>query len=174
MGAGDWEIGVWNDAIAEVKDGVLLINVLEPNTARYISHPYLTFLNAPFELELDMSYVSGATDAIASIVFRLQNNGDHASLSLSDKGSVHIGMVKEGNYYSLIPWTRFHSFVRGTNHIRFIDDGARVMAYINDELFFDIPFYDLPLGSIGLYVISYDGGEATWSFDNIVIHQIGR
>lgn len=174
MDAGDWEIGVWDDAIAEAKDGVLFIEVLEPNTSRYISHPDLIFLNAPFELELDMLCVSGASDAIASIVFRLQNSGDHASLSLSNQGSAQVGKGIAGEYYHLIPWTRFQSITRGKNHIRLIDNGARVIAYINDELFFDIPFHDLPLGSLGLFAISYVGGGATWAFDNIVIHQIGR
>ena len=171
---GDWGIGVWDDATAEVKDGVLFINVLEPNTSRYITHPELAFLNAPFELELDMLCVSGASDAIASIVFRLQNSGAHAALSLSNNGSVLIGMGEGDDYYFLIPWTRFHAVERGKNHIRIIDDGVRVIAYINDVLLLDIPFQDLPLGSLGLFVITYDGGGATWAFDNIVTRLIGR
>jgi len=51
-------------------------------------------------------------------------------------------------------------------------DGATFVAvYVDEALVFYIPFEALDLGGIYLDVSTFDK-EATWEFDNLVIHEL--
>jgi hypothetical protein len=149
-----------------------MVTIFEPNWVWDIGHPSLDFVTQAFSLEVDLRHVSGAADSEAGISFRRQNADNMAILNLTADGYLTLAVLEDGEYRSLIPFARLRGASPGSYHIRLEDDGSRVVAFANGALLFDLPMEALPLAGIALTVGTFDGGEATWAFDDLTVRAL--
>lgn len=175
-GPGGWRLDTTGDYSAEIRDGMLVIDVLSPNLLYRVGHRSLDFLNSPFDLEIRLDFRAGPPESYAAIDFRYIDEYNFATFFVNGAGLVAAGAVIDGQFYEHLPWIRLSAVSRDSNVIRLIDRGERVIAYANGELLFDYPFpYQfLAPGSLGISVATYDEGNATWAFDNLSIREVAR
>jgi hypothetical protein len=170
-GSGEWYVSSDSNGSSQVADGELLLTVEGANYEYGSGHPDLNFINAPFDITVAMSNKSGPRDAYGGIGFRYFDDANFAALYVNGDGFINLGFTLEGTYYIIIPWTRPVSVPRRPYIIHLVDSGTRVVAYLNDELVFDLPFEDLRTGGIYLFAGTFEGGPSTWSFDDLHVRQ---
>ena len=170
-GSGEWYVSSDSDGSSQVADGELLLTVERANYEYGSGHPDLDFLNAPFDITVAMSSKSGPRDAYGGIGFRYSDDANFAALYVNGDGFINLGFTLEGTFYVLIPWTRPVSVPGRPYIIRLIDSGRRVVAYLNDELLFDLPFEDLRTGGIFFFAGTFEVVPSTWTFDDLHVRQ---
>jgi hypothetical protein len=169
---GDWVTGEFDDSSAEITEGGLILSVHETNMMISSWHTEFDPFDLPFDLTVDVYPLEVIPDAFASIEFRYIDEENVADFSIDGYGQYSFGSFIDGDYYEIIPWTRSAAISRRQNSIRVLDYGDRVIVFCNGELLFNIPFEDIPPGSLGFSVSTYEEGTASFMFDNVVLREI--
>jgi hypothetical protein len=170
-GSGEWYVSSDSDGSSQVADGELLLTVDRANYEYGSGHPDLDFLNAPFDITVAISNKSGPREAYGGIGFRYLDDANFAALYINGDGFINLAFTLDGTYYIIIPWTRPVSVPRRPYIVRLIDSGRRVVAYLNDELIFDLPFEELRTGGIYFFAGTFEAVPSTWSFDDLHVRQ---
>ena len=171
-GPNEWTLTSSTEGSSLVTDGHLVLTVDKPNWTFSSGHPDLDFLNPPFDLSVAITSLRSPRDAYAAIGFRYFDEANSANLYLDGNGFVSLGEYFEGAYYDTIPWTRVAGISRGTNLLRLVDLGNRLVAYANGNLLFDMPFETLGPGGVYFFVGAFADAHAEWAFDDIVVRQL--
>lgn len=171
-GDGEWYLEEGKDYSIYVANGELVLTSYAPNFETSTGHPDLDFFNKPFEMNVEITFVDGAVDSYAGIDFRVFDEDNYAEFLISADGFATLGLFFEGEWYDIMAWSSVRSLRSGTNEIRLIDTGSRVIAYANGELIFDVPLSDLGPSGIYFLVGTYDDGRAEWTFDNLEIREV--
>lgn len=170
-GPADWFVATDASGSSAVEDGKLLVTITEPNWTWYTGNRALDFLNSPFDLSVTLTHEDGPRESYGAVSFRYFDPDNNAQVYVDGNGFVSAGMFLGGEYIVVVPWTRPSTSGRGPYLLRLVDSGRRIAAYLNNELVFDIPFEDLRLGGVSLFVGAYEEAPATWGFDDIRISE---
>jgi hypothetical protein len=171
---GEWYLGTLENSSVEIRDGQLILSVDATNIITSSSHPEFDTLRIPFDLSVQITNLGPASTGYASIYFRYADDDNLAEFAIAGDGFVAFWVILEGEYYDIIPWIRATAIDQDSNNIQLIDYGDRVVAYLNGDLFFNIPFEDIPLGSIGFSVGTYDEDVASFGFDGVILREARR
>lgn len=168
-GGGEWYLGPGSAGSARVADGRLLVTVRWANYLYFTGHPGLDYLNTPFDLTVSLASDTQPRDAYAAVGFRCVDDANYAEVAVNRDGFVSMGLTLDDTYYPIILWTRPAPAIRQPYMLRLMDSRSRVKAFLNDNLVFDIPLQDPPLGGIFLFAGTYDEVPSTWAFDDLQI-----
>lgn len=170
-GPGEWYVSSDTNGSSQVAEGELLLTVNQANYEYGSGHPDLDFLNSSFDITVALSNKSGPRAAYAGIGFRYFDEANYAALVVNGDGFIQLWLTLDGTYYQIIPWTRPVSVPSRPYVIHLTDSGRRIVAYLNDELLFDLPFEDLRTGGIYFFVGAFEETPSTWSFDDLQVRQ---
>jgi hypothetical protein len=180
-GDSEWFLGEMPEGSSQISNGQLAIEVQEPAWVIWASHPELDLLDE-YVLDMDISYVSGPTDATGGIAFRCNQEGEEwLVLGLDADGFFSVWRETWDDYTELlefaevIPWVQTNAIARGQaiNHVRLIDESRGVTVYINEELVTSFPYASVRPGCPLLFVQTFEQEGATWVFDNVTVREIG-
>jgi hypothetical protein len=179
-GAGEWSVGGTDSSTATVENGQLIINVLQANWVRSVGHPALDRLDT-YAMDFDMTYTSGGEDSEGGLAFRCETDdpsSEWLELSFAQDGYVTLAAipvddtVNSVNYHIAFTPIDLLNTGQATNHIRVLDDLTTVTIYVNGELLALIPYDQADPGCPALLAGTYDGGPATWAFDNVEVYNL--
>ncbi len=177
-GAGEWFIGESPEGSNSVGDGQLIIEVKNTLWHWFASHPDLERLDANI-LEVDLAYISGATDSSAGIRFRCSPGGAAwVGVYLGADGFFSVARADNVDdkfeFTDVIPWALNPAIklAPAVNHVRLIDDSEEVTVIINGEQVANFPYADLEPGCPFLFATTFEQGGAVWTFDNVSVHEI--
>jgi hypothetical protein len=168
-GPGEWGTTFGNEAIIQVRGGKLSISLANPDLSYWTGHPETDFLNRPYVVEVDITFVDGSPDSSGSVYPRFMDDDNFGWFSVDGDGWVSFSLIIEGEFYDVVPWIKLPAVKPGSNRFKFADDGTTLMVYGNGELLFAIPFTDLRPSSVLFGADTYETGNVTWEFDNLVV-----
>jgi hypothetical protein len=179
-GPGDWTVGGTDSSTATVENGQLVIDVLQADWVRTVSHPALDRLET-YAIDFDMTYTDGAEDSEGGLAFRCESDdpsSEWLELSFAQDGYVTMASIpvddtaNSVNYHIAFTPTDLLNTGQATNHIRVLDDLTTVTIYVNDQLLALVPYDQADPGCPALLAGTFDGGPGTWAFDNVMVYNL--
>lgn len=167
-----WGIDDYDTSSAYLDDGKLILEVYSPNDLHLVGNEEMDPISIPYDMTFVADFLEGAVDSDLFIEFRWFDFNNYAIISISGNRFMALSLFLDNEFYNIIPWTKMRALSSGSNEIRFIDTGNRIILYANDVLMFDMPFEELGYGSVILGIETWDSGSATWSIDDFVLREV--
>lgn len=170
----DWLLESDLDASASYVDGQLQLRVSSPNLIAWAELKEHQFDD--FELEAEVTQLSGPDNNSYGIVFRMKSPSAHYSFDISGDGYYRFNRRDEaegGRWTEIIDWLESPAIHRGasTNMIRIVAQGDQFTFYINGQLVAEANDDGYRSGSIGLNAGSFHEPGVEIAFDNLVVRR---
>jgi serine/threonine-protein kinase len=123
-------------------------------------------------LAVDVQLVDGVSNAQYGLVFRRGESKDYYLILVGDDGYYEFVGVLEGNWTTLVDWTKTAAIQSGAvNRLEIVAQGSRFTLYINGEYVDEFSDDRLTSGKPALVVGLKEAGDTSVvEFDNFELH----
>jgi len=123
------------------------------------------------DIEADIVLDESAEESAAGIAFRYVDGDNFYLYRVSASGSYNLTLYYQGRQQALIDWTESPAINgRGKpNKLRVEALGDHIRLFVNGTLLDEISDSSLAEGGIALAATTFDTGDVTFLFDNVVV-----
>ncbi len=155
------------DATYTFADGTYAINLKTP---KYIVWSTFKGTYDDAAVEVDTT-LDGPSQSAAGLMFRYQDSENFYLFQVSGDGRYGLDVYENDELTTLIDWTD-SSEINGTgeaNRLRVETEGSVIRLFVNGELLEEISDDTFADGEMALAVNTFDEGDATVTFDNLIV-----
>jgi hypothetical protein len=159
-----------NNATYEFIDGAYAISVKVP---KYIVWSSYTGTYDDVDIQVDASLDEGPLDSAAGVLFRYQDEDNFYYYRVSADGSYNLTLYAAGERRVLVDWTEAPE-IKGrqqVNHLGVEAVGDHIRLLVNGTLLAEVSDDTFAKGEIALAVTTFEEGDATFKFDNLIIRR---
>jgi hypothetical protein len=120
-------------------------------------------------IQADSTIAAGSKAVAAGLIFHYQDNRNFYLFSVSSDGYYALEVLQNNEWQTLIDWTPSESISATHNTLRVEIKGGKIAMLVNGDLLEATQDTTLSGGGAGLAVSSFDAGQVTTRFDNLLI-----
>ncbi|RMG96035.1 MAG: hypothetical protein D6706_10915 [Chloroflexi bacterium] len=169
---GPWLIEGDEKASTAVTDGVLLIEIHEPDTVQFatLSEPILS----DFVAEVDARLLAGDTESSFGLLARMQGPNAFYRFEITASGLYMVERYNpDGTWTRFLPdWTPSPAINQGINvpnRLKLVAIGRSLSFYVNDVFLHQVADAEFVSGTIGLDAGTFGRAGLRVAFDNLVV-----
>jgi hypothetical protein len=165
-----WEIGEYDTGSVGYEDGAYSVVSFGDGDMMW-GLANRSFDNLVIEVEARQVSAGPEDDNAYGVMCRVQPNDDGYVLRISGDGFYSIQVVADGEFESLVEWTRSDAIRQGeaTNRLRAVCDGADLALVVNGELVAQTSDGTFSEGDIALTATSFEEEATEIHFDDLVV-----
>jgi len=170
-----WEVGDYEGGSVGYDGGAYFVRSDEDGSVMW------GVANRSFDdlvIEVDATQISAPSNNnnAYGVKCREQSNGDGYGLMISGDGYYSIQIIADGEWDPLVDWTESDAIHQGngTNHIRAVCDGAKLVLFVNGQLLGEAEDSTYSEGDIALASSTLESDPTEIHFDNLVVREPKR
>ncbi len=168
-------LGFGSDATSSYRftDGAYQIEVNEPE---FMVWSRATGRYADVTIEVTATLSAGPTATASGIIFRYQNDANFYLFSVANDGFYGLALLKDDTWQTLIDWTPSTAIASPgqPNQLRIETEGERITLFVNGVKLEETSDSTFQQGEVALAVNTFDEGNATILFDDLLITSLGE
>jgi hypothetical protein len=168
-----WSLGETSDEAIFYDNGQLHFLAKTPGRIVWSSHPELEAMD-DFNLEVDVTQVSGSDDNQFGVIFQYQDIDNWCAFLISGDGYFKLRRRYQGEDFDFTQWTPVASIRQGrrTNHLQLEVRRSRISVFINNELIAIVPNSTFQRGGISLSAGAPNEPDVHVAFDNLRVKTV--